>query len=235
LSIPSGTPIDDLMGGGIETGLIAHVYGSAGCGKTTLALHVSVNAALLGYDVLYFDTEAAFPAERLEQILETKRNIPVLESIAVLQPLSFREQGELFLRLARDGGEPWNLPKLKVVVVDTIAKHYRLESAMRPPVKVFRELAEKQIPALLRTARKHKVAVLVLNQVSSCVSSTQELEPVGGDAISRTSKYEVKLMLDGGEGRTGWAEIMKTPVSYQIGRKVKYAITSQGIKYVSIG
>lgn len=232
MKIPSGTPIDELLDGGIQTGIVTHVYGCAGSGKTTFALQVSINAALLGHAVLYIDAEEAFPANRLIQILGAEEDASILRRIAVSQPSSFDEQNMLLLRLSREAGEPWGLKKLKIVVVDTIARHYRIETANRPRMRLFRELAEKQMPALLKTARHHEVAVLVLNQVSSRLFGGQGLRPVGGDAVSRTSKYEIRLELEGVDEHAGWAKIRKTPMSQQIGKRIKYAITKHGIAHI---
>jgi hypothetical protein len=88
------------------------------------------------------------------------------------------------------------------------------------------------MPALLRTARHHEVAALVLNQVSSRLFGGQGLRSVGGDAVSRTSKYEIGLELDGVDEHAGWAEITKAQMSQQIGKRIKYAITKHGVAHV---
>jgi len=227
LKIPSNSPIDVLLDGGVKTGLVTHVYGSAGCGKTTLALQISISAAQRGYDVIYYDTEEAFPATRLRQMLADGEDARIMQRIIVSQPISFDEQHDCFLRLGAKGGRPWGLRGLKVAVVDTITRHYRTEYTRKPRVKVFRNLAEQQLPALLKAARKFDIAVLLLNQVSSDISGARLLKPVGGDAICRAAKYEVKLEKE--ENSIGYATLTKSPTPMQIGKKTDYAITGAGI------
>jgi RecA/RadA recombinase len=228
LKIPSNSPIDALLDGGVQTGLVTHVYGSAGCGKTTLALQVSISAALRGYDVIYYDTEDAFPATRLRQMLVNGEDTCTMQRITISQPISFEEQHDCFLTLGAKGGEPWGLHDLRVAIVDTITRHYRTENTTKPHVKVFRKLAEQQLPALLKAARKFDIAILLLNQVSADMSGKQLFKPVGGDAISRAAKYEVKLQKEE-NSNIGCATLMKTPRPKQSGKKAYYVITGSGI------
>jgi DNA repair protein RadB len=229
LKFPSKTPIDALVDGGLQTGLVTHLYGPAGSGKTTFALHASITAALLGYDVLYFDAEEALPSNRLQQLLGRDESINVLRRITISQLTSFQEQRNQFLNLMENGGEPWGLQNLKLVVVDTIAKHYRLEVAKHPQGKVFRRLTEEQLPALLGAARRTDIAVLILNQVTPDFSHAQKIKPVGGDAVSRVSKYEIRLEMDCTTKCIKWATVEKTPKPGQIGKKIEYVITSVGL------
>jgi hypothetical protein len=117
MRISSGSPIDNLLDGGVQTGLLTHVYGCAGCGKTTFALHLSITACSLGYDVLYFDTEQMFPASRLHQILDG-RDPAIMQRIAVAQPLSFEEQHDQFLTLHNSGGRSWSMTNLRLIIVE---------------------------------------------------------------------------------------------------------------------
>jgi RecA/RadA recombinase len=228
MKIPSRTPIDPLLDGGLQTGIITHVYGPAGSGKTTFALHVSICTAQLGRNVLYFDAEQTFPASRLAQILGEKKSDTLSDRIAIARPASFREQGNLFSMLTKSEGKPWGLQRLALVVVDTIASNYRVEAAEHPYGRVFRDLVEKQMSALLMTARKFDIAVLILNQVSSDLTRVG-LKPVAGDAISRYSKCEIKLEID--ETMTGMrsATIEKTPSPDQRCKRVRYLLTSTGM------
>lgn len=228
MKIPSRTPIDSLLDGGLQTGILTHFYGPAGSGKTTFALHVSVCAAKLEHSILYFDAEQTFPAGRLAQILGEQRSDKLFDKITITRPTSFREQGDLFSELTKSGGEPWCMQKLALVVVDTIASNYRVEAAKHLHGRVFRDLVEKQMSALLRAARKFDIAMLILNQVSSDLSSG-ELTPVAGDAISRYSKYEIRLEIDETMNGMRSATIKKTPNQTQTCKEVRYLLNSTGM------
>jgi DNA repair protein RadB len=234
MMIPSRTPIDELLNGGLQTGIVTHVYGPAGSGKTTFALHASVCAAELGYGVIYFDAEHTFPVNRLVQVLGGEEDDILFNKIKVIRPVSFQEQRDLFRELKESGGKPWGARNLALVVVDTIGSNYRLETARRPQGKVFRELIEEQMPALLRVAKRFDIAVLVLNQVTSNLSGAEDIRPVGGDAITRYARYEVKLEIEETETGMRWATVKKNPKHAQVGRKVKYVLTSNGITQPAI-
>ncbi|OYR59922.1 DNA repair protein RadB, partial [Halorubrum sp. E3] len=54
--IPTGCrPVDDLLGGGFERGVVTQVYGPPAAGKTNLALAAAVEVAGGGDRALYID------------------------------------------------------------------------------------------------------------------------------------------------------------------------------------
>ena len=63
--------LDNILGGGIETGSITQVYGGPGSGKSQICITA---CALLPkkYNSIYVDTEGKFRPERIEQILEER-------------------------------------------------------------------------------------------------------------------------------------------------------------------
>ncbi|XP_044024674.1 DNA repair protein RAD51 homolog 2 isoform X2 [Siniperca chuatsi] len=70
--------LDKLLRGGLPCGTITEVTGPSGCGKTQMCLMLSVVATLpkseggLDSSVIYIDTEAAFSAERLVEIAQSR-------------------------------------------------------------------------------------------------------------------------------------------------------------------
>ena len=78
-------PLDDLLGGGIESKSITEVYGEAGSGKTNLCLQLSRECAKNGKKVDYIDCEGV-SLERLNQLLEGYNNKDILSNIYFYQP-----------------------------------------------------------------------------------------------------------------------------------------------------
>ncbi|XP_028996724.1 DNA repair protein RAD51 homolog 2 [Betta splendens] len=70
--------LDKLLRGGLPCGTITEVTGPSGCGKTQMCLMLSVFATMpkseggLDSSVIYIDTEAAFSAERLLEIAQSR-------------------------------------------------------------------------------------------------------------------------------------------------------------------
>jgi len=62
-------PLDDLLGGGIESNTLTEIYGEAGSGKTNLCLQASRECAAAGDKIAYIDAEGV-SVERLGQLCE---------------------------------------------------------------------------------------------------------------------------------------------------------------------
>ena len=63
--------IDELLGGGFESGTVTQLYGEAGSGKTNICLQVAVDCARKGESVIFIDSEG-FSPERFLQIASSK-------------------------------------------------------------------------------------------------------------------------------------------------------------------
>ena len=76
--VPSGIPaLDRQLNGGFRVGNVTEIYGSAGTGKTQLAMHLCVAAATnLGLASAYIETEEKFSMERLAEIAAAKSGCP---------------------------------------------------------------------------------------------------------------------------------------------------------------
>ncbi|WP_048152572.1 DNA repair and recombination protein RadB [Palaeococcus ferrophilus] len=147
--------LDELLGGGIEEGVLTQVYGPFASGKTTLALQVGL---LSGGKVAYVDTEGGFSPERLAGMAEN-RGFDVEEALSrflLFEPMSFSEQRRGVGRLKRVVDEHFSL-----VVVDSISAHYRVEEHRGD---MLQDIA-RQLQVLWWLARRLNIAVMVINQV----------------------------------------------------------------------
>ena len=151
--------IDQLLGGGIGIGEVTEIAGSPGCGKTQLATQLSVDARLpeefggVAGETVYIDTEGNFSPERcytmaqalvrhVRKSAERKQqhhsSVPSwFETDTILQGIHvFRAHDEAaqtatimalpkFLQQRKENGCP-----VKLVVVDSIAFHYRVSILM---------------------------------------------------------------------------------------------------------
>ena len=113
-------PIDSLLGGGIEKGIITNVFGESGSGKTNLCVQVAAQVAENGGKVVYIDTEKGFSPERFTQIASEE----ALDNILLMEPFDFQEQvdriKELITVVENEAPE--------LVVVDSLVSLYRLKA-----------------------------------------------------------------------------------------------------------
>lgn len=200
LILPSGISLlDRILNGGLFTGFFTHVYGEAAAGKTTLALQF-VNAAFrLDYGTIYINTETSFPLERLEQI--TNHSYNDLETkVKILAPRGFNEQGALI-----DDLELYIRDDVKLVIIDTLTKYYRLELEDKTTNYSNHRELNRQAGTLKGLARKHEVAVLVLNQVRARMKGSGDFEPVAKNILDYWSDYSVKMRV----GKENGSRIIK--------------------------
>lgn len=90
--IPTNSPIDEILGGGVEKGTITQFYGPPGSGKTNIAIKLAVEVAKRGKKVIFIDTEGGLSIERVKQIAGDNFN-KVAPNILIYEPSSFYEQG----------------------------------------------------------------------------------------------------------------------------------------------
>ncbi|MBE8539823.1 DNA repair and recombination protein RadB [Geoglobus acetivorans] len=175
--------IDDILGGGVETGTITQIYGESGTGKTSLCLMLAYNTAK-EFSVAYIDTEG-LSAERIDQIFEDKS---VLSNIYIYEVFDFRQQSTAVKELAR----LLKNQEIKLIIIDSLTALYRseLEDESRQ-IRVKRELTS-QLTFLLGLARKHNLAVVFTNQMFTDINSG-EIRPIGGPSIDHLSKTIISL------------------------------------------
>jgi RecA/RadA recombinase len=200
LILPSGLfPLDRILNGGINTGIVTHIYGEAASGKTTLALKFVGELCKQEYGSIYINSENTSPVERFQQI--SGRTFKELELLVkVLAPKGFNEQGVLLEDL-----ELYIRDNTKLVVVDTLTKHYRLAlEDKKTNYSNHREL-NRQMGLLKGLAHNHDIAVLVLNQVTARMQGTNDFEPVAGNIMDYWSDYVIKMRI----GRTRGSRVLK--------------------------
>ena len=209
-------PLDDLLGGGIESGAITEVYGEAGSGKSNLCLQATRECASLEKKVAFIDSEGV-SIERLNQICKKDYNFKkILDNIMFFIPDSFDSQ-EKMINEAIDDSD------VELIVVDTLNLFYRmhLEDDKEATMRSFlRQMGSMQI-----AARKKDVFVLVSEQVYT--DKNGEIKPFTHRETEHMIKASIKLEKIGVGKRT--AIIMKHR-SQPEGKTATFTITSNGLE-----
>ncbi|WP_320408823.1 DNA repair and recombination protein RadB [Candidatus Methanoperedens nitratireducens] len=180
--------IDDLLGGGFESGIITQVYGESGTGKTNICIQLSVECVRSGKKVILIDTEG-FSGERFKQIAgeDAKK---IAGDIIIYEPESLEQQYSAIVDLEKIMSE-----RIGLIILDSAALFYRLGLAQddrsEENIALRRELVN-QIGILHGIARRYGVVVVITNQVYKDVS-TGETCPIGGTALEHLSKTIILL------------------------------------------
>lgn len=183
----TNTIFDELLNGGFENDVLTTIYGPAGAGKTNMCVIAAVSVAKNGGKVIFIDTEGGFSAERAKQICG--ENIKeVLDNIFFFNPTDFKEQQEVFERLKDFVNE-----EIKLIVVDTISMHYRLELGTNTEISDTNTALVRQIAQLTQIARKCGIPVILANQVYADFENPNGIKMVGGDILKSWSKCLVEL------------------------------------------
>ncbi|MFP3214257.1 MAG: DNA repair and recombination protein RadA [Nitrososphaeria archaeon] len=191
--------LDELFGGGIETGAITELYGEFGSGKTqichTLAVIVQFPKDKGGLEggAIYLDTENTFRPERISEIAENRGLDPLkaLNRIIVAKAYNSSHQ-EL---LVKEMGKYIESEKIKLVIVDSAVSHYRSDFPGRATLAERQQRLNAFMHQLLRIADMYKVAVVVTNQVQASPDTFfgDPTRPAGGHVVAHMSTYRVYL------------------------------------------
>ena len=175
------------MNGGLNTGIFTHVYGEAAAGKTTFGLQFVRAMCRQGIGTIYINSEATSPVDRLEQM--TGKSFSDLENIVkIFLPKGFSEQGVLI-----DDLELYIRDDMRLVVIDTLTKHYRLALEDKKTNYANHRELNRQAGILKGLAKQRDVAVLVLSQVTSKMKGSDDFEPVAGNILDYWSDYVIKM------------------------------------------
>ena len=207
-------PLDKLLNGGVERGIISNFYGESGSGKTNVCIQVAAEVAKNGGNVAYIDTEAGFSPERFVQIAGEEE----LENLFLKDATDFDEQKSAIKSLDEFKED------VELIIVDSMVSLYRLQVNGDNANEVNQELS-RQLSELSKIARKHNIAVMVTNQVYTSFEK-EELELVGRDVPRYWSKCLVKLSKEDKNIRK--AEISKHR-SLPEGKEIRFGLSDDGL------
>jgi DNA repair protein RadB len=192
--------------GGYESGVITMIAGPPGSGKTNFVILAACSQAKKGNKIIFIDTEGGFSSERVKQIVGEGYE-DILKNILLLEPKSFIEQKNVFLKLL----DTIKKEHVSLIVVDGMAMLYRLElgdafqlGESQKVQGVNREVAS-QMRTLSEISRKENIPVIITNQVYKGFMSEEdwkagkkaEFNIVGGDLFKYWSKCIIELNLEG--------------------------------------
>jgi DNA repair protein RadB len=208
-------PLDTLLGGGLESGIITRVYGEAGTGKTNLCLQAARECVLSGKKVAFIDTEGV-SVERLRQICVDCDYKKILRDILFFAPTSFESQEQMIHDAIATKG-------VGLIIVDTITMFYRLnlEDDREGGIRSF----TRQVTDLQVTAREKDLLVIIAEQVYT--DKTGEVKPFTNREAEHMTKTILRL------DRKGIGQREATIIKHRSqpeGEKACFRISSIGLE-----
>ena len=232
--ITSGSnELDELLGGGIETGALIEFFGEYRTGKTQIMHQLCVNVQLpkelggLGGNALYIDTEGTFRPERIIQMaealdLDTKQ---VLKNIVFGRAYNSDHQ----VLLIKEAANLIKEKNIKLIIVDSLIGHFRSEYIGRGTLANRQQLINQHLHDLLRLCDIYTdLAVLVTNQVQAKpdVFYGNPIQAAGGNIVAHGST--IRVYLRKGKGVQRVAKIIDAP-NLPEGEAI-FSITEDGIR-----
>jgi DNA repair protein RadA len=231
--ITSGSQeLDNLFGGGIETGCVIEFFGEFRTGKTQIAHQLCVNVQLsredggLNGNALYIDTEGTFRPERIIQMAEglDLDHKKVLKNIVFGRAYNSDHQ----ILLIKEATNLIKEKNIKLIIVDSLIGHFRSEYVGRGTLANRQQTINTHLHDLLRlTDIFPELCVIVTNQVQSKpdVFYGNPTVAAGGNIVAHGSTIRIYLRKGKGEQRV--AKMIDAPHLPE-GEAV-FSITENGI------
>ncbi|MFX1398561.1 MAG: DNA repair and recombination protein RadA [Promethearchaeota archaeon] len=232
--ITTGSPeLDEVLGGGVETGSIIEFFGEFRTGKTQIMHQLCVNVQLprelggLEGNALYIDTEGTFRPERIIQMAEALD----LDAKNVLKNIIFGRayNSDHQILLIKEAANLIKERNVKVIIIDSLIGHFRSEYVGRGTLANRQQIINQHIHDLMRLADIHSdLAIIVTNQVQAKpdVFYGNPLQAAGGNVVAHGST--IRIYLRKGKGVQRVAKIVDAP-NLPEGEAV-FSITEEGIK-----
>jgi DNA repair protein RadA len=224
--------LDDLLGGGIETGSVIEFFGEFRTGKTQIMHQLCVNVQLpkekggLEGRALYIDTEGTFRPERIIQMAEGLD----MDYQSVLKNIIFGRayNSDHQILLIKEATNIIKEKNIKLIVIDSLIGHFRSEYIGRGTLATRQQTINAHLHDLLRLCDIYvDLAIVVTNQVQSKpdVFYGNPLQAAGGNVVAHGST--IRLYLRKGKGDQRVAKVVDAPHLPE-GEAV-FSITENGI------
>ncbi|ATZ61765.2 MAG: DNA repair and recombination protein RadA [Methanosarcinales archaeon Met12] len=229
-------PLNELLGGGIETQSITEFYGEFGSGKTQIAHQLAINVQLpkeksgLSGSAIIIDTENTFRPERIQQMAEgvgldyegLLKNIHVARAYNSSHQMLLVERASELAEQLKESDYP-----VRLIVVDSLTAHFRAEYIGRGTLANRQQQLNKHLHDLMRFGDLNNAVVMVTNQVMSKPDAFfgDPTRPIGGHILGHTATFRLYLRKSKGEKRI--ARLVDSP-SLPEGEAV-FSVTKEGI------
>jgi RecA/RadA recombinase len=191
--LKTGTLIDDMIGGGLESGSSILLYGEFGSGKTETCFTMAI---LCPDKVIYIDTEGSFRWTRIKEMCDARKidYQAVFRKIILFQPSNWVEQ----MMLLNDLPSPAEEGKIGLIIVDSLTKLFRgIEFAGRQELQVKQPQIREYMIALSEIAKSYGCALVFTTQIYQSPQSNPFLpdwaneQAVGGASLQHQASYVI--------------------------------------------
>jgi len=224
--------LDNLLGGGVETGAITEAHGAYGSSKSQLAFQLSVNVQLpkekggLEGKALFVDTENTFRPERIEQMAKALSLDPkeTLKNIYVARAYNSDHQ-ILLVEKAKDILKEKNI---KLLVIDSLTSLFRSDYSGRGELAPRQQKLNRHLHELQKISEVYNLTVYVTNQVMARpdVLFGDPTTAIGGHILGHAATF--RLYLRKGKDQKRVAKLIDAPALPDA--ETVFKVTEEGIR-----
>jgi DNA repair protein RadA len=207
--------LNNLIGGGVETGATYEFHGGFGSGKSQIAHQLAVNVQLsaekggMEGGCLYIDTEGTFRPERIQQMAKAVGIDPEEALSKVMVARAYNSDHQCIL--VEKASEIVRDKNIKLIVVDSVTALFRSDYTGRGELAPRQQRLNRHLHALQRLADVYNVAIYMTNQVMARpdIMYGDPTTPIGGHVMGHFAT--VRCYLRKSKGDTRIARMIDSP------------------------
>lgn len=159
--------LDEILGGGLQSGTITDIFGPSGTGKTQLALQIMLNSISEKNMIFYQDTTGNFRPERLLEMAEPKGlNRQLLDRISVGRITNVTEQQNVLTKIIESD--------FSLIIIDNVTDLFSFEYPKEEQILEKTTQFSKYMRQLSQIASTKNVPIVITNMIRKIGDSEQE-------------------------------------------------------------
>jgi DNA repair protein RadA len=239
MKITSGSKnLNNMLGGGFETGCITECFGEYGSSKTQIAHVLAVTIQMpiekggAEGTAVYIDTEGTFRPERIKQISDALGLDPSLTLRNIKVARAFNSDHQMLLAEKVEDLIVKDKINVKLVIVDSLTSCFRSEFVGRGTLADRQQKLNKHMHVLSKLACTYNLCVYVTNQVMSKPDTFfgDPTQAIGGHIVGHNSTFRIYLRK--GKKGTRVAKLVDSPNLPD--QESVFMITTEGLKDVDM-
>eukprot|EP01080_Neovahlkampfia_damariscottae_P006988 gene6988-11154_t len=241
--------MNEMLGGGVQTGCLTEFCGAPGLGKTQIAMQLCLTVQIpkkgfngLEGKAIYIDTEGSFSKERIDQMsksllsdLKLTKEKDRLEAIEKITPDDFTKN--IYYYRIHNLTEQLAIvnvlesfliqnPDIKLIVFDSVAFHFRMGFENYSKRSNLLQGFARNLSAI---ASEFDIAVVIMNQVTTKIEKDKsEFIPALGGSWTHTCTHRVFLFH---ENKTRKAKLYKSNSNKE--SVIEYEINYDGVRSIN--
>ncbi|MFQ5976987.1 MAG: DNA repair and recombination protein RadA [Candidatus Heimdallarchaeota archaeon] len=194
--------LDGILGGGLPASTISEFSGAYASGKTQIAFQLCVNVQKpedeggLSGAAYFVDSEGSFAPQRVAEMVTMGTAMAPKEALTqILVSRAFNVEHQV--RLVREADQLIREKNVKLLIVDSVAAHFRVEYVGKDMLPKRQQLLMQHAEDLQQYAESYGIAIMLTNQVlatpETLLGAGASIQPALGYAWGHRPTHRIYL------------------------------------------